>query len=398
MEQPPDNERTEPIPDGPESPADPESTHDPKPAADPGPRRLTRSSGDRMISGVCGGIARYFGVDSTVVRIAAVVLALFGGAGALLYVAALLLMPSDDPSAGQAGGNRTLTIVGATLLLLVSAPFILGGGFLAAGLAVPLAMLALAGLLVWWLVSGEGPGGSGRDIARRAALGVGVLVLCGAIATAGALAAGLGGGTVAAALVIAAGAMLIIGAFFGGVRWLIPPALSLALAVGFVSAAGIDLHGGVGERDYRPASANELRDNYRLGMGQLTLDLRNAKLPSGDTHVNLDVGMGEARLIVPEDVCVASAADIGIGAVDVFGRDNGGVDLDWDDSPRAGRGNSRVVVDADLGVGALVVRHDRADENGHGPPFGPNRRFGGRFDDDGDLVGNVGCQAARAAR
>jgi phage shock protein PspC (stress-responsive transcriptional regulator) len=351
-----------------------------------------------MISGVCGGIARYFGVDSTVVRIAAVVLALFGGAGALLYVAALLLMPSDDPSATQAGGNRTLTIVGVSLLLLVSAPFILGGGFLAAGLAVPLAMLALAGLLVWWLVSGEGPGGSGRDIARRAALGVGVLVLCGVIAAAGALAAGLGGGTVAAALVIAAGAMLIIGAFFGGVRWLIPPALSLALAVGFVSAAGIDLEGGVGERDYRPTSASELRDNYRVGMGQLTLDLRDAKLPSGDTHVNLDVGMGEARLIVPEDVCVASAADIGMGGVDVLGRDNGGIDVDWDDNPRAARGNSRVIVNADIGVGALVVRHDRADEDDHGPPFSSDRRFGGRFAEEGDLVGNVGCQRTRAAR
>lgn len=390
---------------GPESPGGPQPPPQgggagagPPPPTQETPRRLTRSSGDRVIAGVCGGIARYLGVDSTVVRIAAVVLTLIGGTGALLYVAALLLMPSDSQPAGAEGGNRTLTIVGVSVLLLIASPLILGGGFLAAGLAAPLAMLALAGLLVWWLVSGEGPGGSGRDIARRAALGIGVLFLCGAIAAGGGLAAGLGGGTVVAALVIASGVMLIAGAFFGGVRRLIPPALSLALAVGFVSAAGIDFHGGVGDRDYRPASAKELRHSYRIGMGQLVVDLRGVDLPAGDTPLNLHVGMGEARLIVPESVRVASAADIGIGAVDVFGRDNGGVDVAWDDRPRAASGKSRVVVNADLGVGALVVRHDRSEELDSGSRFGPHgRRFGGSRD-SADQVGNVGCREMRAAR
>lgn len=393
----PEGESSGPQSPGPETPIGAQSPRPPgagtgaPPPTQDTPRRLTRSSGDRVIAGVCGGIARYLGVDPTVVRIAAVVLTLFGGAGALLYVAALLLMPSDSQPAGAEGGNKTLTVVGVSALLLLAWPVILGGGFLAAGLAVPLAMLALAGLLVWWVVSGEGPGGSGRDVARRAALGIGVLILCGAIAVGGGLAAGLGGGTVVAALVIASGVMLIAGAFFGGVRWLIPPALSLALAVGFVSAAGIDLDGGVGERDYRPASANELRDGYRIGMGELVLDLRDMELPSGDTPVNLDVGIGAARLIVPEDVCVASAADIGIGAVDVFGRENGGVDVDWDDRPRASTGKSRVVVNANLGVGALVVRHDRSEGFERGPRVG-------RFGDGQDEVGNAGCRDTRAAR
>ena len=68
-----------------------------------------------------------------------------------------------------------------------------------------------------------------------------------------------------AALVIVAGVMLVAGAFIGRVRWLILPALSLALAAGFVSAAGIDLDGGVGEREYRPTSASDVRDGYGLG-------------------------------------------------------------------------------------------------------------------------------------
>lgn len=58
-------------------------------------RRLSRSADDSMISGVCGGLARYLGVDATVVRIAAVI-ALFIGFPAVLvgYVVAWAIMPT----------------------------------------------------------------------------------------------------------------------------------------------------------------------------------------------------------------------------------------------------------------------------------------------------------------
>lgn len=398
-DQAPEPEASAP-PGGPQSPA-PEAAgagHASGGAAGAAPRRLARSSGDKMIAGVCGGIARYLGVDSTLVRIGAVALLLFGGAGVLLYLAGLLLMPQDDGgTAAVAPGQRpsALTVIGAVVAALVFGPVVLGGGFLLAGLAVPLAVVAFIGLLIWWVVSGEGPGGSWRDVLRRAALGVAVLIACLAIAAGGGLATGLGSGTVAAALVIVAGVALVAGAFTGGARWLILPALSLALAVGFVSAAGIDLHGGVGEREYKPASANDVRDGYRVGMGELIVDLRQADLPAGDTRVDLEVGMGAARLIVPEDVCVASAADIGIGAVDVFDRENGGVDVDWDNRPPAASGNSRVIVDAEIGVGALLVDHDRSEDFDDGRGFG--RDFGDH-DDDEDEIGNAGCRESRAAR
>jgi phage shock protein PspC (stress-responsive transcriptional regulator) len=60
-------------------------------------RRLERSVSDRKLGGVCGGLAEYFGVDSTLVRIAAVVLAIYPGAiicGVLVYVLAWFIMPS----------------------------------------------------------------------------------------------------------------------------------------------------------------------------------------------------------------------------------------------------------------------------------------------------------------
>ena len=56
-------------------------------------RRLTLSVTDKKIAGVCGGLAQYFGVDSTLIRLIAVVLALLGGSGLLIYLVAWIIMP-----------------------------------------------------------------------------------------------------------------------------------------------------------------------------------------------------------------------------------------------------------------------------------------------------------------
>jgi phage shock protein C len=56
-------------------------------------RRLTLSTSDKMIGGFCGGIAAYFNVDPTLVRLIAVVLALVGGGGIIAYLLAWLIMP-----------------------------------------------------------------------------------------------------------------------------------------------------------------------------------------------------------------------------------------------------------------------------------------------------------------
>jgi phage shock protein C len=60
-------------------------------------KRLTRSRNDRMISGVCGGIAEYFGVDSTLVRILVVVLTVLGfGSLLIAYIVGWILIPEAD--------------------------------------------------------------------------------------------------------------------------------------------------------------------------------------------------------------------------------------------------------------------------------------------------------------
>jgi phage shock protein C len=55
--------------------------------------RLHKSSSDRVIAGVCGGLGEYFGIDPTIVRIIFVILTIWGGLGILLYVILFLIMP-----------------------------------------------------------------------------------------------------------------------------------------------------------------------------------------------------------------------------------------------------------------------------------------------------------------
>ena len=59
-------------------------------------KKLYKSSTDKKIAVVCGGIVEYFNIDSTLVRLAWVVFCLLGGSGLLAYIIAALIMP-DRP-------------------------------------------------------------------------------------------------------------------------------------------------------------------------------------------------------------------------------------------------------------------------------------------------------------
>jgi phage shock protein PspC (stress-responsive transcriptional regulator) len=61
-----------------------------------GPKRLYRSADQRMLLGVCGGLAEYFETDATLVRVIFLLLALVGGGGVVLYAALAIIMPSED--------------------------------------------------------------------------------------------------------------------------------------------------------------------------------------------------------------------------------------------------------------------------------------------------------------
>ncbi|MGZ5291362.1 MAG: LiaF domain-containing protein [Actinomycetota bacterium] len=111
--------------------------------------------------------------------------------------------------------------------------------------------------------------------------------------------------------------------------------LSVVLLVG--SALDLPIGGGVGERTERPTSASQLLDEYRLGIGQLTLDLTDlsaAELASGGTHrTRARVGIGQLVVLVPEGVLVRVEARAALGNVVVFDQEEGGFDVERVNDP-----------------------------------------------------------------
>ncbi len=59
-------------------------------------KKIFRSETDRKIAGVCGGIAEYFDIDSTVVRLAVIFMMLAWGTGLVAYIAAAIIMPTES--------------------------------------------------------------------------------------------------------------------------------------------------------------------------------------------------------------------------------------------------------------------------------------------------------------
>ena len=69
------------------------------------PKRLYRSGNERVLGGVCGGVAEYYKLDPTVIRILFILLTLVYGLGIVLYVALWLVMPRN-PSHDWGTGKK----------------------------------------------------------------------------------------------------------------------------------------------------------------------------------------------------------------------------------------------------------------------------------------------------
>lgn len=68
-------------------------------------KRLTRSRSDRILGGVCAGLARYFDTDPLLIRLVFVIITLAQGAGILLYVLLWVLMPEEGVEAPPGGSQ-----------------------------------------------------------------------------------------------------------------------------------------------------------------------------------------------------------------------------------------------------------------------------------------------------
>lgn len=283
-----------------------------QPEPERGPKRLLRSRDDRVIAGVGGGLGRYFDIDPVIVRIAFAVSILFGGLGVIAYIAAALFVPADDGTGAPAPSSRTQNVARVTGIVL-------------------LGLVALGGL--------------------------GTLVAAAAFVT------GLGYGWVVAVAIAAIGLALIALSFRGSAKWLIVPALALAIGVGTAAAADLDLEGGIGKRDYVPASASAIpADGYELGVGRLAVDLREIDW-SADRVLDLEtrVGAGEMVLAVPSDVCIVADAHAGAGDLRIAGQQADGVDVDLQTAAGVDT-TPQLRLDAEVDLGAIrVINDDDAD-------------------------------------
>jgi phage shock protein PspC (stress-responsive transcriptional regulator) len=290
------------------------------------PRRLLRSSSDRVLVGVAGGLGRYFGVDPVIFRIGFGLSVFFGGLGALAYLLLAVFVPTDgDPDRAQRFGRR-----------LQGLGFWRGLGMAAIAVLIVMGLFALAG-----------------GAAFAVALGWGVPVAIG---------------------IMAIGALLVLAAFRGGARWLIPPAVALVIGAGAAAASDLDFRGGIGERTYQPLTAKSIpSDGYRLGVGRLSVDLRDIDWSRQRVlHLDVKLGAGQAEVFVPAGVCVTGSTHVGAGESQVAGEINEGADVN--DSPAAGSSAvPRLEIDANVDIGQLrVVNSDTAslDTPGYGPaPF-----------------------------
>lgn len=117
--------------------------------------RLRRTSLDRHVAGVAGGIARHLDIDPVVVRVAFVVLTFFGGAGLLVYVACWVFVPADnEPEATieLEPRTRTAVLIGVGLLAALATVGDLAGGNAFDGFWFPLPLIVI-GLLAYLVLT-----------------------------------------------------------------------------------------------------------------------------------------------------------------------------------------------------------------------------------------------------
>jgi phage shock protein PspC (stress-responsive transcriptional regulator) len=302
-------------------------------------RRLTRSRHDRVVAGVCGGLAEFTGIDPVVFRVVFAVAAVLGGSGVLAYLVAWLVIPKDDePSHVESFVDRrgrdlprwaaiTLGVVVAVAVLSIFDgpwPFFRGGF----GLIVVLAV----GVWLWVRHDGRSAASpatppsvdappvpvapaAARDRSRLALLTSSAVVLViGGLTVATFLGAELAPEVFPAAALLTVGAGLLVGARWGRARVLVPIGV-VALAVTVVaSVVDVPLRGGAGERVWTPTFA-ELESDYRLVAGHAVLDLRDLDLPAGAAReIEVTVAFGYLEVWVPAaDVDVVIDTYVGAG-------------------------------------------------------------------------------------
>jgi phage shock protein PspC (stress-responsive transcriptional regulator) len=347
-----------------------------------------------VIAGVCQGAARYFDIDPVILRVVLAVLTVFGGAGFVIYALAWLLIPDENRTethlerwlhTGHIEFRQAVLVISIAICLVI---FLANVNVFAHRIGAA-AVAVLAALLLTELVGRRNgrslfgtrprstappvyygpepapaapasPGGGATaayplslPIAapaprERAWLGwvtFGLVLLTAGVlsvvATSGA--AHLQPADVLAACVAVCGVGLVIGAFAGRARAIIPLGLLLVLALGLANALPRNLTWTAGTRSWTPVPS-DLASSYVLGAGKADLDLSHL---GAATTATIDARMGAGRLIVyvPRRSGVVIDAKVGAGRMWVLGHEQDGTGVSL----------HRVILPAAPGAGTLTL-------------------------------------------
>jgi hypothetical protein len=213
-----------------------------------------------------------------------VALALAGGTGIVVYLLLWLLMPAGPQAYGMPVEQQTR----------MKAP---------AGPRSPVPGLTIAALLIVMGILALLTRIGGWDLGPRAFIGSALLVV------------GLG---------------LVAAAFSGGrtARGGLV-ALGIVLSLALITASTLPwngVRGGVGDRTFRPATEAQVRDVYRNGVGDMTVDLSRVDVSDldGPITTRIEHGVGDVDITVPRDADVRLSIENGLGDIDAF--DQGSVD------------------------------------------------------------------------
>jgi phage shock protein PspC (stress-responsive transcriptional regulator) len=387
-------------------------------AGDAGPRvgwddirdlaRIRRSRSDRRVAGVAGGLGRHLDIDPVILRVAFVVLTFFGGVGLLLYVALWLLVPEEGKDWAKIKLDRrsrtvALVMVGVlALLLLVSHGWWGNAGVF----LVCLVVVAAAAVISTQLPHRGDPPDAGSPVPPATGTDPGA-VPSGPLATAAGssaadpptwyvpeqprpvnprkkgpilfwfalavMAVALGGLGIAdlagadvapsaypaTALGLSA-AFLLVGSFFGRAGGIILVGLiAAAVTVGTTVADRWDPH----STTVVPTSSAQVEPLYTMDVGEIRLDLTGVRDPEAldGRTIHLTGNVGHIEVLVPAGVSVVSNNDVtGIGGINAFGRDGGGIDTTVTAAHSAGVGAPHLTIDTDLHIGGIDVHVDRS--------------------------------------
>lgn len=278
-----------------------------------------------MLAGVARGIASRFDVDVSLVRVAFVVLACAWGLGLVIYAAMWALVPreaDEGVDVADEAGEPTEPWLSYLLLAGVLAFGVLvvsswWGGPRWGGAVGLLWLVLLFGLLAVVLIAPS------RTFRLRRVLG---LLVLGALSL----------------------AIVVVGGMLALVAW-----------------TGVPLSGGVGQRIFEPTTVGQLQSSYRLGAGDLTVDLRRINFADArrPIHLTASVAFGVVTVDVPPSVAVSVNAHSGVGSVVTTSPSLSAFEAP---TQRGSKGSSApmLVLTVDAGVGKVELVRSSADAAG----------------------------------